>query len=206
MTGLLFITASNADHKAINRALLYLRNWEYGEESINWDELYVVPHKNGHNFPALPEGMGEIKGTSPPIGPDFENAWAGCNLTEVEEFVLDTARNADERQLGFNTSLYFCLDNEGLEEGTCIVAERGFDDDAEEHTNEFRKVRVPWAEVSAMHANLDIANADFEDYCDEEGGDASGWWTYGNMGPDISEEKLRKREQVVQEFERNGTA
>lgn len=33
---------------------------------------------------------------------------------------------------------------------TFIVVKRGFDDDTGEHTDEFKKVRVPWTEVSTL--------------------------------------------------------
>ncbi|KAK5121109.1 hypothetical protein LTR85_005593 [Meristemomyces frigidus] len=206
-TGLLFVTAQDADFKQINRLMLHLRNWEYGQAG-SWDGFRLVTTKNAYDIGKPDESRGSISVTAPPVDPDLFNGWQGGNLGDIEGFILDLAkpRNSTENQ-GFNSSMYILLDDKGLQDRTCILGERRFDDEAEEETNEFNKVRLPWDEASAMFGNLDIGNMDFEDYCDDScGRDENGWYVYGKMGPDISEENARKRDEEIERLGREGMA
>jgi hypothetical protein len=205
MTGLLFITAEHADHKAINRMLLYLRNWEYGEPSY-WDDLYLVTSRDAKSIPPNPEGRNSISGTSPPVPPSItnDNAWKGASIKDVEAFMLSIS-DPDAPNPSYESTLWFCVDDKGLADGTCIVAERHCDLEAEpiKYSDKWNKVRLPWGEVSLMQANLEIGNMAFDEYCDGNEPDAEGWWVKGDeLGEDISEENVRKRNETVEEFKR----
>lgn len=208
MTGILFITAERADHKAINRMLLYLRNWEYGEPNF-WDDLYLMTSRDAKNIPPKPEDRDSIGGTSPPVPPSItnDNAWKGASIKDIEAFMLSISD--PDVNPGYENTLWFCVDDKGLADGTCIVAERHCDSEAEpiKFSDKWNKVRLPWGEVSLMLANLEVANMDFEDFCDGNEPDEEGWCIKSDeLREDISEENVRKRRETIEEFERNGQA
>ena len=110
MTGLLFVTAPEADHKAINRILLYLRDWEYEAG----DCFKFVTSKNFRDL-ELPPGSekGVIDATSPPVDNTLitNNEWKNASLAYVEEYCIDL----DKKNLGaVNTHLYAVVDSNGL--------------------------------------------------------------------------------------------
>ena len=75
----------------------------------------------------------------------------------------------------------------------------------------FSKVRVPWEEVTSMFVNLDIANMDFEDFCNEEhGDDEDNWfsWNSSEFGAalGLDEDELAKRGEAIKKLEDEGKA
>ena len=156
----------------MNRFLLHLRDIEYGSD----DRFHLATTKNAFDL-EKPQGESSVQETVPPVQPDFYNGFKGLPLEEIEAFTLDLNKNSENE--GVNSSLFVLLDEQGVQDKTCIVAQRHFnsDDESEEESNEesrelyadhFDKVRVPWAEVYSMWCNLDIANMDFQDFCDED--------------------------------------
>ena len=208
MTGLLFITAEHADHKAINRMLLYLRNWEYGEPDY-WDDLYLMTSRDAKSIPPKPEDRICIGGTSPLVASSItnDNAWKGANIKDIEAFMLSISD--PDANLGYESTLWFCVDDKGLADGTCIVAERHCDFEAEsiKFSDKWNKVRLLWGEVGLMQANLEVENMDFVEYCEGNGPDAESWWVKSDeLGEVISTENVRKRRETIEEFERHGRA
>ncbi|KAK4543991.1 hypothetical protein LTR36_004765 [Oleoguttula mirabilis] len=206
MAGLLFVTAQNVDFKHINRLLLHLRDWQYGQEGT-WDSFRLVTTKNAYDIDKPENGRGLIDGTTPPIPSEIYNGWSGARLSDIEGFMLDIAKPWDSTEnQGFNSSIYIILDEKGLQDRTCVFAERRFDDEANELTDHFNKVRVPWSEVYIVFVNVNIGNVGFEDYCDERSRDDDGWHTYGQLLKDTSEENARKRDETIARLEREGKA
>ncbi|KAK4495045.1 hypothetical protein PRZ48_013372 [Zasmidium cellare] len=220
-TGLLIVTAPNASFKATNRFLLYARDWEYGD-SPTWDNFHLVTSRT--NDPRFADSRrNELPATKPGAltAENFTNEWAGASVQDVEKWVLSYDDTGID---GNDISLLLILDAQGLQDRTCIVAERHveWDYDADppapipkadrEKQHEFNKYRAPWDETYIVFANLNIGNMDFEDYADdegeegEEGPDAEGWWRFKGLGSDLSEEQIQKREEVVRRFEEEGMA
>jgi hypothetical protein len=201
--GLLFITAPAADHKVINRLVLHLRDWQNGEDP-EWDVFHVVSRKDPELYKSLTTS-GDVNPTQPPCQEDLSNEWQNSTLEEVEAFVLSL------KDGHINTSIYVLLDEKGLEDKTCIVGERRFDDETEEQMDVFNKARVPWEEVTSMFVNLDIANVDFEDFCNEENGDdEDNWFTWNSSefgaALGLDEDELAKRGEAIKKLEDEGKA
>lgn len=168
---LLFVTASQADNKTINRFLMSFRDWEFG----SGDSATLVTTRNAYE-------IGDEE-TVPPVPADLVNGWAGASIEDVEGFVLD----ADEAEEAF--SLFLVLDDKGVQDQTVIMAHRHYDDDEDQTTKDFDKARVPWTSAYVMWCNLDIANADWEDYCEQDEDEAgSQWYRFVEGSADTGEE------------------
>lgn len=167
--------------------------------------------RDAKRIPPKPEeGCISIRETSPPVPPSItdDNAWKGVSIKDIEAFMLSIS-DPHAPSPGYENTLWFCVDDKGLADGTCIVAERHCDLDAEpiEYTDRWDKVRVPWGEVSLMQANLEIGNMAFEEFCGGDEPDAERWWVKGEeLGEDISVENAGKRREAIEEFERCGQA
>lgn len=205
--GLLFVTAPQADHKAINLLLLHLRDWEYD----CGDQFRIVTTKNAYDLeisPAfLPSGDKNIGETSPPVESNLDNAWAGATIEDVEGFCLDIERaneNGDNKSED-EASMFIIVDSEALEKRECVLASRANiwgDDDEPVWLEKFTKMRVPWEELYAIWVNLELANMNWEEFTlegeeKEIGLDSSPedcWYEHRSVseGADMSE-KIRKR-------------
>jgi len=196
MPGALFVVAASADQKLINRLLLHLRDWEYGEEPT-WDNFLLITSKS------LPETEEPCATTTTPISKSdlSNNVWTGQSIADVESFMLSERK----KEVGLNTNTFIVLDEQGVKEGTIILLD-SVGSELEEMEVKFKKVRVPWEKAYIMWCNLDIANMDFEDFVDDEDCDESGWRTYkdwdeGQEADDANHIK-EKRNRAIAELEK----
>ena len=136
------MTAPGADFKVINRLLLWLKDWEYGSAF----RMHLVTTRNAYNIqpteadPETGRGRVEIQETEAPISSTLSNGWAGASIEDVEGFFLD-AVHEDQG------SIFILLDDKGVQEQNVVIAERQFDDDSDELTKTFNKMRVPWSDA-----------------------------------------------------------
>jgi len=204
MSGLLFVTASEATHKDINLALTYLRDWEYGDGDSSFK---LVTTRNAYDL-ERPSGdrPRDVNATLTPVPRDIDNTWAGAPLEDIEAYCIDLDRSKDA---GVNTHLYLVIDNEGLKDKTCILGERWIEWEANPITypERFKKFRVPWDEAYLVWCNLDISNVNFEEFATEGEGDGDGWFQYQAEGaPDMSEENLQMRSDEIEKLRQHGRA
>lgn len=205
MSGLLFIIAPEADYKIINRILLYLRDWEYGA----LDSFKLVITKNAYDLDSFDKGSA-ILSTSPPVPADFENAWAGASLEDIEDFCLDLAREHTNSGKG---RLYVVVDSQGVDDHTSIVGERmiEYENEPISYPERFKKMRLPWDETYLTWCNLNIANMNFEEFTEERDADYEEtlmrqWWTYRSVsdGPDLSEKNRQERDDELERLRVKG--
>lgn len=205
MSGLLFIIAPEADYKIINRILLYLRDWEYGA----LDSFKLVITKNAYDLDSFDKGSA-IESTSPPVPADFENAWAGASLEDIEDFCLDLAREHTNSGKG---RLYVVVDSQGVDDHTSIVGERmiEYENEPISYPERFKKMRLPWDETYLTWCNLNIANMNFEEFTEERDADYEEtlmrqWWTYRSVsdGPDLSEKNRQERDDELERLRVKG--
>lgn len=215
-TGLLFVTAPEADHRQINRILLRLRVWDTDPDAM--DTYKLVTTKNAYDLepPACSDGW--LPATSPPLDAAvWDNAWAGASLEDVEAFCLDLHR-APPRSV--ETLQFLLVDSEGLRAGDCILGHRrGNDLEAGEfaYLDEFDKMRIPQDQVYTVWANFVVGNMqwfeftqEMEDWgVDDEGrlnrGGEDGWFTYREIGGcQLSDEQRRRKAGEMERFEREG--
>lgn len=167
------ITAQGVDIKLINRLLLTLRDWEFGDEP-HWDQSKILCTKEDACREAGQDGRDE-----PPLQEFQQNQWQGVSLREIEQFMLQNPREKDTGQ-----RLFTVLDDQGVQDETVIIARRRINSDFREqpqaslYLDEYQKTRVPWIEAHSMLCNLELANMDFEDFVDDDSGDGEGWWIY----------------------------
>ncbi|KAF2170404.1 hypothetical protein M409DRAFT_51449 [Zasmidium cellare ATCC 36951] len=219
-TGLLFVTAPEADFKAINHFLIYARDWEFGDEDT-WDNFHLVTSRKDPDLSKFSDSRrNELPATKPgDVTAETSNEWSGASIQDIERYVLDHEPTGID---GNEISLFLILDCQSLRDRTCIIAERytEWNDDADppekfpkedrEKQYEFNKYRAPWDETYICFANLNIGNMDFEDFADDDegeedvGADGEGWWTFRGMGSDLTEEQVGRREGVVRRFEGEG--
>ena len=189
--------------------MLHLRNWEFGVERT-WDDFHLVPTKAANKFKTS-LNSGDVHATTPPCPEDASNEWQNSALDEVESFVLTIDNDYESDGRTVNTSIYILLDSKGLEDETCIVGERRFDDETGEHVNAFNKVRVPWDDVHIMWANLEIANVGFEEYCDQiQGCDEEFWWRWVELKKGsvlgLDDERQEMKDEAFRKLEEEGKA
>jgi hypothetical protein len=203
-TGLLFVTAPEADHKSINLILLQIRDWGYG----SGDSFKLVTTKNAYDLdPPVNSPQGRLDATSPPLDSSLENAWAGASLEDVEAFCLDLNRRGP-----YNPTLYVVVDSEGLQAHTAILGKQAssYEEDEFRYLGYFMKMRMPQDSVYMVWCNLDISNMDFEDYMQEEDGTSGekpdGWFTFDEDtgGGFFSEEDLQRRNREIERLRRAG--
>lgn len=197
----LFVIASSADHKLVNRVLLHLRDWEYGEDPT-WDNFHLT------TLTTFPEIDGAF--TSPPITESdlSNNNWTGKSISDVETYILSEPKT---NARGLNLSTFLILDDQGAKDGTIILldvpySEEDGDDDVGIVKKRFNKVRVPWEKTYIMWCNLDIANMDFADFVVHEDGDDVEWWTYTDSGGNEEQAVKDKRNNAIAELEQKGMA
>lgn len=199
--GMIVITAKGADAKLVNRLLLYLRDWEFGEEG-SWDAHRILRTIDEASTDQLPcdeppvEDLGAGKLQAQNL---WENKWEGLPVEEVEKIML-----AKDDGHG-STSLFLLLDDKGWQDQTIIVAHRAMSPEEDVlWLPEYNKVRVPWYQTHSMWCNLDIANMDFEDFCDYKvGADENRWWKYKSvMGGEHYDEFTKQRDVAIKELEK----
>lgn len=204
MSGLVFITAPESDHKITNRLLLHLKDWRHGSS----DRFTLVTSRSVH---ALGDQPRQPPPTSTPVGPDLlVNEWAGASTADVEAFCL--ALDASGTR-AFNAHLFVVLDADGVEGETCVFAQRVIDwrPDPIRFPERFDRARMPWGHVYLLWANLDISHLVWSEMMLEggEGEDyGGGWWTYNTrIGRNhLSDEKRRLRDEAISRLEGEGNA
>lgn len=226
-TGILFVTAPEADHRAVNLLLHELSNWGYNDGQ---PDFKVITTKNAYDF-ELPPDTSVLEPTPPSLDSTFTNAWAGSSLKDVEDFCLDVLR--DEETKNAEPSLFVVVDSAGFEAREAILVERGMDDETDElvYLDSFVKMRIPWGELNSIWTNLDIANMSFEEFCEDEEDDeeeeeeaegraeeeedaenavqdeevGNGWFKYHSSGPDLlSEKDAKRKEKAFQRLKKDG--
>ncbi|KAM0699566.1 hypothetical protein Q7P36_000569 [Cladosporium allicinum] len=182
-TGLLFVTAPEADHKAINLLLHNLTDWEYSKGDI-WFRL--VTTKNAYDL-ELPSGTNALDATPPSLDDTLDNAWAGSSLKDVEDFCLDVIHNDPNMDIG--ASLFIVVDSLGFQARNAILVEQAIGDEEHEFValESFVKMRVPWSEVFSSWCNLNVSNSDFDEMGERreergewEGEEGGGEQAFGN--------------------------
>jgi hypothetical protein len=142
-TGLLFVTAPDADYKAVNKILLHIKDWEHGSD----DRFLLVKDKSGIDI-VVPENGGSAEPTSPPVPSLRYDGWAGASPDEVEAFLLEQMKTHDEGPVSYG--LYVIVDEKGMRDKTCILGEQEYDDEKEDMKDSFQRVRLPWDEVYSV--------------------------------------------------------
>jgi hypothetical protein len=214
MSGFLFVTAPEADYKAVNLLLHELGNWGYNDGE---SDFKVITTKNAYDF-EQPAGIYRSETTQPTLDSTFTNAWAGSSLKDVEDFCLDVLHAEDSGADG--PSLFVVVDAAGFDGRNAIVVERAIDEEDEDckSLDSFVKMRIPWEEVNSAWANLSIANISFdelgelkEDDADDGGGGeradeeiGDGWHEYEPMGGDLNEKNATKKDKALQRLKDDG--
>ncbi|KAF7196931.1 hypothetical protein HII31_01849 [Pseudocercospora fuligena] len=198
-SGPVFVTASTVGFKNLNRFLLGVHDWEYGSGA----RFSIVDSKNAY------EVAERYKDGVEPVEPghftedNFESPWSGLSIKDVEAFCIDAAKTTEREE----PSLFLILDDQGIQDETVIIAQRHFGED-DKYTNVFDKVRMPWQGVYSMWCNLDIANMDFEDFCEGDEADEDGWWEANDfgksVGDDMSDENRELKDKMLRELQEAG--
>lgn len=219
--GLLFVTAASADVKVINRLLLHLHDWEFG----SGDRFILVLDKSADTM--AESGQLDQRKHPPETKPPLQsvsNDWAGTDIEDVEAYVNEL-RARDMKHA--NPSLFVLLDEQGISDKTCVVAQIVFDQDADVDAGEefrldvYNKVRVPWDQTYIVWCNLDIGNAGFEEYTEEgqnrqigldederkkKQQDEGMWWTCYTMETLLSDENRGERDAEIAALEEKDLA
>ena len=194
MAGLLFITASEADYKDFNEALLSMRDWDDSNGGL--DVFKLVTNRSAT--------QNDDVGTPVPLKSHPENAWADANLKDIEAYCLNLERGEQK-----GAALFVVVDSEGLENKTCILVSLPEDyyDNPGAFGGKYDKVRVPWDDVYMIWCNLDIANMNFEEFVEEEEeGDEQDWFTYQSIyeGDEEHQRGLERRDRKIEKWRRLG--
>ena len=210
-TGLIFVTAPEADYKAINLLIHHLTDWEYSEGEILFR---LVTSKNAYNL-ELPPGTHALDATPPTLDSTLDNAWAGSSLKDVEDFCLDVVRNDPNSDIG--ASLFIVVDSRGFQDHDAILVEQAVGEEEEgfEMLDSFVKMRVPWKEIYSAWCNLSVANSDFDEMGErrkeggqwdgEEAGGEQGWYDFhAGLCFDLNEESARRKDKALQRLKNDG--
>jgi hypothetical protein len=210
MSGLLFITATEINHKDINVALLHLRNWENLPDD---DSFKLVTTKNAYELePQTAEGTTAYECTSPPVPVGIDNAWAGASLEDVEAYCLELDRAGNST---CDSHLFVLIDDQGFAEKSCILAERAMDYGDQDvdiaYPERFNKIRLPWDDTYSIWCSLDTSNIGWDEcvvdeYEDEDGKAGDGWFTYAADSYEISAEYAELRDAAIERMRLEGKA
>jgi hypothetical protein len=213
--GLLFVTAPEADYKAVNLLLHELRDWEYDKGRLSF---HLVTTKNAFDL-ELPPGPNDLDATPPALDATFDNGWAGATLKDVEGFCLDMIHSGEMDNI--SPGLFVVVDTAGFEEREAILCERDVkepeDDEGEfEDLDSFAKMRLPWEDVYISWCNLSIANIGFAEMGErrEDGGkgevvDGTGAEGCHDFNTDVHDEGLgekeaKRKEKALKKLEKEG--
>ncbi|KAJ7141583.1 hypothetical protein C8R46DRAFT_581351 [Mycena filopes] len=200
-----FLTAYNFSAKALNRALLLIQDFEFGDypKDSRWTLLTSKDDPPPEAPPATVLPVADISGA---------NAFAGCSLTEINAFIR--ANEDYMAKMGVSAGSWLVIDQKGLETSTCLVCEQVYDSDAGKGgmTGAFRACRLPYERAWGMTVNLEIANMGFEDFVDEDAGEQDdGSWKWisfdADGGEDDGESEVEvKRGKALKELRDGGHA
>lgn len=182
----LIITAE-IDVKILNKLILTLRDWEFGEDDT-WDDCTIL-----QTVEDLRTGKMDIE--RPPVQKMPKIDFCGDSLEAIEDLLLSQGEK--------DCHLFLILDQQGVEEETIMVAERAIDIREEVQSliylDLYNKVRVPWAEAHVMWCNLEIGNMGFHEYVEEDEVVEGGMYTYQlSFKPD--EKVIEKRDAMLREL------
>lgn len=175
-----FVIASNMDHKTMNHFFLDVYDWEFGSGArfgmVDTKNAYEIEDRFSSNTedPELPGYY---------TGENFSSPWAGASLQDIEAFCIDAAKTSERKE----PYLFLVLDDQDIQDETVILLQRQMND-ACELKDSFDKVRMPWQSVYSMWCNLDIANMNFEEFCEGNEADEAGWWEANEFGKTIGDE------------------
>ncbi|KAF7343216.1 hypothetical protein MVEN_01752900 [Mycena venus] len=193
--------------KALNRALLLIQDFEFGEypEDSQWTLL------TSKKLPSTAPGA-----TSLPVSDIRDNNdFSSMSLAEINDFIR--ANEDALSAIDISSGDWLVIDQKGFETSTCLVCEQFYNPGEESEgegeeglTDEFRAARLPYEEAHGMIVNLDIANMGFEEYVDEEAGvqeDGAWRWQSFSSGADDNDDMTDediKREKALQELRDGG--
>ncbi|KAJ7141584.1 hypothetical protein C8R46DRAFT_1013442 [Mycena filopes] len=196
-----FVTAPKCPTKALNRAMLLIQDFEFGD----------YPKDNRWTLLTSKEAPSEAPpATALPVADiSAANAFAGCSLAEINTFIR--ANEEFMRKMDVSAGDWLVIDQKGLETSTCLVCEQVYDPDADEAgengmTGAFRACRLPYERAWSMSVNLEIANMDFEDFVDEDAGEQEdGSWKWmsfdAESGDDDGDDEVEvKRAKALKEL------
>ncbi|KAJ7612717.1 hypothetical protein FB45DRAFT_874921 [Roridomyces roridus] len=184
-------------HQPLNRALLLIQDFEYGDYPENGTWVLLT----SETLPSTAPVPTKLPITSAPDNTDF----ASASLVEINTFMR--AKEQTLAALDLSSRNWVVIDQSGLDASTCLVCEQVYDYTEDDKGNslgltaQFPACRAPFEEAWIMMANLDISNMDFEEYVDQEKGqDGEGVWTWSTS---FSEEG-QQRDKVLKELRDGG--
>jgi hypothetical protein len=193
-TGLLFVTAPEADYKAVNLLIHHLRDWEYFNDANDGLNFHLVTTKNAYDLELAP-GSNHLDATPPALDATLDNA----------------------------SGLFIVVDAAGFEKREAIICERDVkepdedDEDGEfENLDSFVKMRLPWSETYISWCNLSIANVGFDEMGERredgegegevvDGTGAEGWHDFDpESSYPLGEKQVKRKEKALKKLEKEG--
>jgi hypothetical protein len=219
-TGLLFVTAPEADYKAVNLLIHHLRDWEYFNDANDGLNFHLVTTKNAYDLELAP-GSNHLDATPPALDATLDNGWAGATLKDVEGFCLDIIHSGEQNDIA--PGLFIVVDAAGFEKREAIICERDVkepdedDEDGEfENLDSFVKMRLPWSETYISWCNLSIANVGFDEMGERredgegegevvDGTGAEGWHDFDpESSYPLDEKQVKRKEKALKKLEKEG--
>ncbi|EME86911.1 uncharacterized protein MYCFIDRAFT_172604 [Pseudocercospora fijiensis CIRAD86] len=183
---------------SLNRFLLDVHDWEFESGA----RFSVVDSRNAYEVGERYQDGVEPMEPGHFTEDNLESPWSGLSIGDVEAFCIDAAKTSEREE----PSLFLILDDQGITDETVILAQRHFGED-DKFMNNFDKVRIPWSGAYSMWCNLDIANMEFEEFCEGEA-DEEGWWEANDfakgVGDDLSDEKRELKDEERRKLQEAG--
>jgi hypothetical protein len=192
MSGLLFITSAEADHKDISVALLHLRDMDRCPETdfMDIDIFRLVTTRNAQDIDV------DSETTSPPVARDITNAWASASLEDVEAYCIELAQTGSH----ISTHKLVIIDSQGLKEKSCILGDLAWDFEAGLSVpDRFDRMRVPWEHVYSIWWRSSLGEMSITEHADSE--PVQGWFTYGGHYCVVFAECVKRRDAAVKAVE-----
>lgn len=208
-TCLLFVTAPEADHKAVNLLIHHLSDWEYNKGELTFS---LVTTKNAYDL-ELPPGVNSLDATPPSLDSTFDNSWSGASLKDVEDFCLDMIHTGDHSDIA--PCLFVVVDSAGFLAQNAILVEQAVGEEDEDFVmlDSFVKMRLPWTETYINWCGLSVANSDFDEMGErradsgegEEAGGEQGWYSYHEgQATDLNEKEAKRKEKAFKRLKDEG--
>lgn len=193
-----FLTAEKVDLKVLNKYIVYIQNYEYTDNPLE-DSSYVLLDST-----TLPK---EIHSAStPPLSVPCPNDFTNATINEINAFVR--SHEPAFKECGLGTTLWLVIDQEGLDNLTCILVEQDHGEDEEgkfKMLDTYKAVRIPCQMVWGTLCNLQLANMGFEDFADEDKGEGEdGLYRYTGVASYVGDEVIKKRNDVLKVMKQLG--
>jgi hypothetical protein len=141
--------------------LVLFHDFEYSPQPRDLDEYVLVTDTTLSGDTCPP-------GNTVPLLEPFVSPFEGQTWIEIDKYVVSHENDFKRfNHLANDGALYVIVDGQGVQDETCLIVERGNEEDEFADARGVLRLRAPWIEAHNVLANLEIANMSMGDYTED---------------------------------------